>query len=336
MDFFNSIVLLLNYIFVPALSYGSQLALGAIFVSLIYGILRFAYFTAGDLMSFGTMFTILLTWYFQSLGINFGLLPTALLAVPFAVIITILYVLAKDKLVFSYYRTKKSPPVMLAMVSIGTMFVTQAIVRIVIGPFDRRFFDGEKFILKANEFKEMTGLNEGLTIKSTQVITLLVTIIVVSILFWFLNKTKTGKSMRAYSDNEDLALLSGIDPKKVVMITWVIAAILATIGGTLYGLDKSFKPFTYFNNMLPIFAAAIVGGIGNPFGAFLGGYVIAFSEILVTYAYRKFFIYVLPESLEPDGLLQLLSTDYKFAVSFSILVVVLLFRPSGIFKGKII
>jgi len=336
MDFINSIVLLLNYIFVPALSYGSQLALGAIFVSLIYGILRFAYFTAGDLMSFGTMFTILFTWYFQSLGINLGVLPTALLAIPFGVIITILYVLAKDKLVFSYYRTKKSPPVMLAMVSIGTMFVTQAIVRIVIGPFDRRFFDGEKFILKANEFKEMTGLNEGLTIKSTQVITLLVTIIVVSILFWFLNKTKTGKSMRAYSDNEDLALLSGIDPKKVVMITWVIAAILATIGGTLYGLDKSFKPFTYFNNMLPIFAAAIVGGIGNPFGAFLGGYVIAFSEILITYAYKKFFVYILPESLEPDGLVQLLSTDYKFAVSFSILVIVLLFRPSGIFKGKII
>ena len=336
MDFINSIVLLLNYIFVPALSYGSQLALGAIFVSLIYGILRFAYFTAGDLMSFGTMFTILFTWYFQSLGINLGLLPTALLAMPFGIIITILYVLLKDKLIFSYYRTKKSPPVMLAMVSIGTMFVTQAIVRIVIGPFDRRFFDGEKFILKANEFKEMTGLNEGLTIKSTQVITLFVTIIVVSILFWFLNKTKTGKSMRAYSDNEDLALLSGIDPKKVVMITWVIAAILATIGGTLYGLDKSFKPFTYFNNMLPIFAAAIVGGIGNPFGAFLGGYVIAFSEILITYAYRKFFVYILPESLEPDGLLQLLSTDYKFAVSFSILVIVLLFRPSGIFKGKII
>ena len=69
---------------------------------------------------------------------------------------------------------------------------------------------------------------------------------------------------------------------------------------------------------------------------FLGGYVIAFSEILVTYAYRKFFIYLLPESIEPDSLLQLLSTDYKFAVSFSILVVVLLFRPSGIFKGKVL
>ena len=320
----------------PALSYGSQLALGAIFVSLIYGILRFAYFSAGDLMSFGTMFTILFTWYFQSIGISLGVLPTALLAIPFAIIISILFTLGMDKVVFSYYRIKKSPPVMLAMVSIGVMFVTQAIVRIIIGPFDRRFFDGERFILKANEFKEMTGLNEGLSIKSTQALTLFVTIVVVSILFWFLNKTKTGKSMRAYSDNEDLALLSGIDPKKVVMITWVIAAVLATIGGALYGLDKSFKPFTYFNNMLPIFAAAIVGGIGNPFGAFLGGYVIAFSEILLTYAYRKFFVYILPESMEPDSLVQLLSTDYKFAVSFSILVIVLLFRPSGIFKGKVI
>ena len=209
-------------------------------------------------------------------------------------------------------------------------------VRIIIGPGDRRFFDGEKFIIKAREFKEMTGLNEGLALKSTQVITIFVTIVLVSLLFWFLNKTKTGKSMKAYSDNEDLALLSGIDPKKIVLVTWVIAGILATIGGALYGLDKSFKPFTYFNNMLPIFAAAIVGGIGNPFGAFLGGYVIAFSEILLTYAYKKFFMYILPESMEPEGLVQLLSTDYKFAVSFSILVIVLLYRPSGIFKGKVL
>ena len=333
-DIANAFVLLSNFVLVPALAYGSQLALGAIGVTLIYGILRFANFSYGDLMAFGTMFTILITWYFQSVGISFGPLPTALLALPFAIIITILFSLVIDKLVFSYYRIKKSPPVTIAMVSIGVMFVINAIVRIIIGPFDRRFFDGEKFIIKANEFKEMTGLSEGLSIKSTQVLTLVITIIVVSILFWFLNKSKTGKSMRAFSDNEDLALLSGISPSRVVMITWTIAAILATIAGVLYGLDKSFKPFTYFNNLLPIFAAAIVGGIGNPVGAFLGGYVIAFSEIIITYAYKKFFIYILPESLEPNTLIQLLSTDYKFAVSFTILVFVLLFRPSGIFKGK--
>ena len=336
MDLINAVIVLLNYTIIPALTYGSQLALGAIFVTLIYGILRFANFATGDMMSFGTMFAVLLTYYFQSIGINFGFLPTALLTIPFAIFMMILYMLLIDQTVFKYYRIKKSPPVQLAMVSIGVMFVTQAVVRIIIGPSDRRFFDGEKFLIKAGEFKEMTGLNEGLAIKSTQVITIIVTLILVSTLFWFLNKTKTGKSMRAYSDNEDLALLSGIDPKKIVMTTWVIAGILATIGGALYGLDKSFKPFTYFNNMLPIFAAAIVGGIGNPFGAFLGGYVIAFSEILLTYAYRKFFMYVLPESMEPDGLIQLLSTDYKFAVSFSILVIVLLYRPSGIFKGKVL
>ena len=334
MEFINAIILLLNYTIIPALTYGSQLALGAIFVTLIYGILRFANFATGDMMSFGTMFAVLLTYYLQSKGISFGFLPTALLTIPFAIAIMIFYMLIIDKTVFSYYRIKKSPPVQLAMVSLGVMFVTQAIIRIIIGPSNRRFLDGEKFILKAIEFKERTGLNEGLTIKSTQLITIIVTLIVVSIMFWFLNKTKTGTSMRAYSDNEDLALLSGIDPKRVVMLTWVIAGVLATIGGVLYGLDKSYKPFVYFNNMLPIFAAAIVGGIGNPFGAFLGGYVVAFGEIFITYAYKKFFTYILPEALEPDSLIQLLSTDYKFAVSFSILVIVLLFRPSGIFKGK--
>jgi len=110
MDFLNAIILLLNYIFMPALAYGSQLALGAIFVTLIYGILRFANFATGDMMAFGTMFTILFTWYFQSIGISLGVLPTALLAIPFAIVLTIFYMLLVDKFVFKYYRTNKSPP----------------------------------------------------------------------------------------------------------------------------------------------------------------------------------------------------------------------------------
>jgi len=333
-DLINAFVVLLNYIFIPAFSYGSQLALGALGVSFIYAILRFANFSHGDLMSFGAMMTILFTWLLQSYGISLGFLPTAILALPLAIIATILFSLITDRFVFRHYRTKKSTPVVLAMVSIGVMFVIQAIVRIIIGPDDRQFFDGQKFIMKAKQFKEITGLNEGLAIKSTQVITILVTIIFVSFLFWFLQRTRTGKSMRAFSDNEDLALLSGINPDKVVFITWLIVGALATVAGTLYGLDKSFKPFTYLGLVLPIFASAIVGGIGNPIGAVVGGFVIAFSEIMVTYAYKKFFIYLLPKSLEPSGLVQLLSTDYKFAVSFSILVIVLLIRPSGIFKGR--
>ena len=336
MDFLNAIVLMANFVIVPSLTYGSQLALGAIGVTLIYGVLRFANFAYGDLMAFGTMISILITWKFQSMGISFGFLPTALLALPFAIIATILVSLFFDKVIFEYYRIKKSPGVTLIVVSLGLMFVLNGIVRVVIGTGDRQFFDGKKFLIKANEFKELTGLNEGLAIKSTQLITLVTTIFVALLLFWFLDKTKTGKSMRAYSNNEDLALLSGIDPNRVVMITWIIASILATVAGTLYGLDKSFKPFTYFNNLLPIFAAAIVGGIGNPIGAFFGGFLVAFSEIMITYAYKKVLIYLLPENLEPTSLMQLLSTDYKFAVSFSILVIVLLFRPNGIFKGKVL
>ena len=155
----------------------------------------------------------------------------------------------------------------------------------------------------------------------------------VAVLFWFLNKTRTGKSMRAFSDNEDLALLSGINPERVVAITWIIVAGLATIAGVLYGLEKSFKPFTYFQLLLPIFASAIVGGLGSPLGAIAGGFVIAFSEVTVTYAFKKVMGYLVP-SWEPDGLVQLLSTDYKFAVSFAILIIVLLFRPTGLFRGK--
>jgi branched-chain amino acid transport system permease protein len=102
----------------------------------------------------------------------------------------------------------------------------------------------------------------------------------------------------------------------------------------LYGLDKSFKPFTYMLLLLPIFASAIVGGLGNPFGAIAGGFLIAFSEVTITYAWKKVLVYALPEQWEPTGLVQLLSTDYKYAVSFSLLIIVLLFRPTGLFKGK--
>ena len=161
-----------------------------------------------------------------------------------------------------------------------------------------------------------------------------VAVICVAALFWFLQKTRTGKSMRAFSDNEDLALLSGINPDRVVQVTWIIAAALAVIAGTLYGLDKSFSPFVYFQLLLPVFAAAVVGGLGSPLGAIAGGYIVALSEVILTYAWKKVATYVLPDSLAPDGLMQLLSTDYKVAVSFTILIIVLLFMPTGILLAR--
>ena len=90
----------------------------------------------------------------------------------------------------------------------------------------------------------------------------------------------------------------------------------------------------YYMLLLPSFSAAILGGLGNPLGAIVGGYIIAFSEVIITYAFKKVLVYLLPENLEPTGLVQLISTDYKFVVSYSILLLVLIFRPTGIFRGK--
>ncbi|MHA6345104.1 branched-chain amino acid ABC transporter permease [Roseivivax sp. CAU 1761] len=334
MDLLNAFVALANFVLIPGLAYGSQLALGALGVTLVYGILRFSNFAHGDAMAFGTMAAILATWGLQGLGISLGPLPTALLAIPVGIAACAVLLLATDRAVYRFYRAQKAVPVILVIVSMGVMFVYNGLTRLVIGPDDQNFADGARYLISARQFRELTGLAEPLVIRSTQALTLVTALITVALLFWFLNRTRTGKSMRAYSDNEDLALLSGIDPEKVVRVTWLIVAALATIAGVLYGLDKTYKPFTYFQLLLPIFAAAIVGGLGSPLGAIAGGFVIAFSEVGITYAWKKVLTYMLPDSLAPDGLVQLLATDYKFAVSFVILVIVLLFRPTGLFQGK--
>ncbi|TGD45268.1 branched-chain amino acid ABC transporter permease [Pseudotabrizicola sediminis] len=334
MDILNALVAFLNFVFIPGVAYGAQLALGALGATLIYSILRFSNFAHGDTMAIGTVFVILLTWGMQGMGISFGPLPTALLALPFGIVLTAILLLATDRVVYRYYRRVKAAPVILVMASLGVMFILNGVTRFIIGTSDISFTDGERFIMTAGDFRESTGLAEGLAIRTTQGVTLVVAIIAVGLLFWFLQKTRTGKSMRAFSDNEDLALLSGINPDRVVAVTWIVAAALATTAGTLYGLDKGFSPFTYFQLLLPIFAAAIVGGLGSPIGAIAGGFVIAFSEVMVTYAWKKVVTYLLPDSMAPSGLIQLMSTDYKFAVSFLILIIVLLVMPTGLFKGK--
>ena len=336
MEILNALALFANFVVVPATAYGAQLALGALGVTIIFGILKFANFSHGELMSFGTMITILVTWFLQDMGVGIAPFPTALLALPVGVVAAIGVALLTDRMVFRFYRRQRSNPIVFAIVSVGVMFVLAGLIRITIGPGDQSFADGQRFIIGAFASRDLLGLDEGIAIKQSQVITVVVAVVVVAWLFWFLQKTRSGKAMRAYSDDEDLALLCGINPERVVMIAWIIAAALATIAGTLYGLDKTYKPFIFLQILLPIFAATILGGIGQPIGAILGAFIVAFSEVMVTYAYKKFLAYLGPEGWAPDGLVQLLSTDYKFAVSFIILVAVLLIRPTGIIRGKVI
>ena len=291
MDFLNAFVLFANFVLVPAIAYGAQLALGALGVTLIYAVLRFSNFAHGDMMAFGTMLVILVTWGLQALGVGLGAAadraPRAALRHPRR-----RGARAPDRpLGLSLLPPRRSAPVIFVIASVGVMFIYNALTRFVIGTDEQRFEDGARFVIRVDDFKEMTGLEEGLALRASQLLTVVVMLVTVAVVFWFLQKTRTGKAMRAYSDNEDLALLSGISPDRVVMITWIVAAALATIAGTLYGLDKSFRPFTYFQLLLPIFAAAIVGGIGQPFGAIAGGFIIAFSEVMLTYAYKGVLAY---------------------------------------------
>ena len=331
MDFLNAVIVLCNFVIIPATAYGCQLTLGALGVTLVYGVLRFSNFAHGDIMAFGTMITILVTWWLQASGVSLGVLPTALLAFPIGIAAAAALLLVTDRIVYRFYRRRKSDAMIFMIASVGVMFVFNGIVRLVIGPEHQLFADGARFIVKAREFKKATGLSEGFTINVPQSITVVLAVIAVTILFWFIGRTRTGKSMRAMADNEDLANLCGINAERVIAVTWILTAALATTAGVLYGLDKGFKPFTYFQLLLPIFAAAIVGGLGNPVGAIAGGFVVAFSEISITYAFKRFLGHILPEGMRPESLVQILSTDYKLAVSFGILILVLMFRPTGLF-----
>ena len=237
MDYFNALALITNFIVIPGLTYGSQLALGALGVTLIYAVLRFSNFAHGELMSFGAMVCILFTWLGQSYGFSFSFLPTALLFLPLAVVFCVLYCIVIEKFVFSFYRKQKADPIITLIASIGVMFLTAGLIRFIIGPGDQSFNDGVRFIFSVRDFKNFTGLEQGFGLKTTQALTIGITIFLSISLFWFLNSTKTGKSMRAFSDNEELALLSGIDPNRVVLVTWIIAGALATFAGVLYGLS---------------------------------------------------------------------------------------------------
>ena len=335
-DIINAFALLTNFVILPALSYGSQLALGALAVTLVYSVLRFSNFAQGDSMAFGTMIVILLTGFMISRGWTISGIPTALLVIPIAIVFTSMYLLTMDRLIYRHYRKIKAKSITIVMSSIGVMFVTGGIVRFVLGAAAQKFEDGERFIFSVREFKAYTGLEQGIAFKTSQFLTITIAFLLVAFVFYFLQKTKTGKAMRAYSDNKELALLSGIDPDKMVQITWLLVAALTTIAGALYGLDKGFAPQQYHLLLLPIFASVIVGGIGSPIGAIAGAFLVAFSEILLTYAYKKFLIYLLPLSMHPSSLVQLIGTEYKYAISFVILVIVLLIKPTGLFKGKVI
>lgn len=170
------------------------------------------------------------------------------------------------------------------IVSVGVMLMMNGVIRLAIGPDGRDFEDGERFIVTARGGRDWSGLAEPLMLKTSQVLTIGLAVAAGVALFWFLNRTQAGQSMHAYADNRNLALLSGVDPDRNVRLTWILVAVLA---GVLFGLDKGYRPFVYQQLLLPMFAAAVVGGLGSPFGAIVGSMIVAISELALTFPGRR-------------------------------------------------
>jgi branched-chain amino acid transport system permease protein/neutral amino acid transport system permease protein len=299
-------------LFVYGIVLGSIISLGAIGLTLIYGILRFANFAHGDLMTAGAYVALfLVTGPLSWLGIpdhTFGALSFGwrmLLALPFSMVAVGGLGLLFDRIVFRKLRLKGSGVVILAMASLGASFIIRMLVLILWGA-DYRFY-------RPGLLRPALELPLGVKIRPDQILILLMVSFLVSVLHLFLQKTKMGKAMRATADNMDLARISGIDTERVIIWTWIIGGALAAAGGILYGIDVQLHAGMGWNFLLPLFAAAILGTIGNMYGALVGGLVIGVAQQVST-------AFLLP--------------TYKPAVAFMIMILILIIRPQGIFGGS--
>lgn len=334
----NELVFFVNNVIVAGSVTGSIYAIGAIGVTLVFSIMRFAHFAHADMMTFGAFMVLLLTLAFPGAGGVVGL-PTPVVMLPLAMALTALLAVGIDKAFYKPLRAHGVKPIVMVIGSLGVTLMLQGLIRLFAGT-------GAQNLYLAGERKQIYRLDvpfelatRPIIITEPQVILFVLTLSCVVGLHLFLSRTRLGKAMRAMSDNPDLARASGINTNSIVAVTWVIAGGLAAIAGTLLSLDVTFKPDLSFFLLLPIFAAAIVGGVGHPYGAIAGGFVVGFAETLAVFNWSVLlrpFRDSLPDWLAQAGNLAFVGTEYKIVVPFFILVAILVWRPTGIFKGKVI
>ena len=285
---------------------GSVITLGAVGLSLTYSILRFSNFAHGDLMTSGAylglgflvLFAPLLPGRFGPLSFGPALIPAVLCAMACNAALAI----GIDRLVYRHLRRAKA--VLLLMASVGVAFVLRNLI----------LFSAEADPLYFSHHIQRALRIGGIRVKADQLFIVGVAVLAVIGLHVLLRYTKTGKAMRAMADNPELAQVSGINTERVVAWTWAVGAALAALGGILSGIEnKLVTPELGWQTLLPLFAAVILGGIGSPYGAMLGGMTIGLAEEVST---------------------AFISTAYKPAVAFGILVAMLLVRPQGLLGRK--
>jgi len=291
---------------------GSIISLGAIGLTLVYGIIRFANFAHGDFLTTGAYVALfLVTGLFSWIGIpdnTFGSLSFGwrmVIAFPLAMAVVACVAIALDRILYQKLRQKRSGAVILAMSSLGAAFIVRMIILILWG--------ADSLFYRPGVMRPALELPLGVKIRPDQILILITVIALVGALHLFLQRSKMGKAMRATADNMELALVSGIDTERIIIWTWGIGGALAAAGGILYGIDVQLHPYMGWNFLIPLFAATILGTIGNMYGAFVGGLILGVAQQLST-------AWLLP--------------TYKPAVAFVIMIVILFIRPQGIFGGS--
>ena len=270
---------------------GSIYALFAVGLTMVYGVFRFINFAHGELIAWGAYLVLLFAHSPFSIPIYYAVLP--------ALMVTVLIGLAQDRYV--YGRLRHGSRITLLIASIGLSYFLRNAIRVIWGSD-----------LQTYGLMPTRGIGfAGLSITSAQISMIAAATFFLGALYMILTRTMLGKSLRAVADNMTLAQIMGINIQKVSLAVWVLASLFSGVGGILLAIDTNLEPMMGLTNLIKAFAAVLLGGAGNVWGALLGGLFIGVAENLGV----AFF-----------------SPGYKDFVSFALIILMLLFRPKGIFS----
>lgn len=271
---------------------GSAFAVAALGLTIIYGVLNFINVAYSEYLAFGGYFVFAMAVQYE--------LPF-ILAVIIAVPLVSLLALLTDQVAFKKFRDR--PPVLLLVVSMGMSFILRNIIRIIWG--------GQPQIIFSSGSGPTTLA--GVNIFPSQAAIIVLSLVIMFVSFFLLKRTRIGMAMRAASDDLSLTKVRGINTERLVVYVWLFAGSIAAFGGITYGINAVIRPLMGLDLLLILFAAMVIGGIGDSFGAIVGGYIVGIIQ--------EVSIVIVP-------------AEFKTVVAMSLLLVVLLVKPEGIFGSK--
>jgi branched-chain amino acid transport system permease protein len=289
---------------------GSIIALGSVGLTLIWGITDLFNCAHGDQITVGAYLALLFGGLFSRIGFlsgsvgpfsfSWGLLISF---IP-AIIISIGLAVLVDRLVYKRMRRAGAHFITAFIASIGVAWGLRGFIYIIWGADFHFYSEG---------LRAMVFLPAGIKLRVDEIFIMLVAWASVAAVYLFLGRTKKGKALRALADNPNLARISGINTEGMLIWAWGIAGLLVAIAGILYGIETQLRPEMGWIFLLPLFAAVILGGKGSITGALAGGLVLGLAQQVST-------LFLVP--------------TYKPAVAFIIMILVLIFRPKGIFGRR--